>query len=248
MGDIELWLVDLARSSEFLLAAEARKPRLADDDRQRLAATANAQVRAERELSWIALRLVIARAAGDDRFDGVAFERSPNGKPFLAEAPVAFSLSHSGGFALVAATATPASALGVDIQAHAALRMSAERVARMIAAGARLGGSTEPSGQIAVSDDLALTAFVRIEAVAKATGFGLAHVLARLGVLAASADHGAESDAADRRFAAALADLDVRDLEIGEVSSVRFHGAIAAMRGVLPSRLPLRLMPDDGPF
>lgn len=208
---------------------------------------ANPTVRAERELSWIALRLVLARVAGDGRHDGVPFQRTSNGKPFIANAPISFSLSHSHGFALIAAAATPSLALGVDIQASVPLRMSEDRLARMVAAGDRLAGAAAWPAQTdaILRYDAALQAFVRIEAVAKATGLGLAHVLARVGVLAASKPRDGDAEVADHRFANALAELDVRDVEIPAAPSQRLHAAIAATRGALASVPHLNVMPDD---
>lgn len=259
--DIELWLVDLVGTSTLLLAAEARKPRLSDDDRQRLQALTHPRVRSQRELSWIALRLAIARAAGDGRYDGVAFQRSANGKPFLADRGVTFSLSHSGGFALVAATANPVRAFGVDLQESVPLRMSTERRARIVQAGALIAGrvrergnddaGNDVAGNDAAGKDEAIRAFVRIEAVAKATGLGLAHVLARLGVIAASKAGDAATREADERFSEALADLDVRDIDLGRTAfaattaAMRLHAAIAATRGVLRGQPALTCLPWD---
>ncbi|MFN3868602.1 MAG: 4'-phosphopantetheinyl transferase family protein [Hyphomicrobiaceae bacterium] len=244
---VELWLVDLTRAADDLRSAEASTPRLSVGDRERLAAIASPIVRAEREVSWIALRLVLARVAGDGRYDGVPLQRSSTGKPFISDAPLSFSLSHSGGFALIAAAASPSFALGIDIQAHAPLRMSDDRAARLIAAGERLANAAAELRRDAAEgrDVAALRAFVRIEAVAKATGLGLAHVLARLGVLAASAASDGAAGSADGRFADALAELDIRDIAMPAGLPVPCHAAVAATRGALPSHLQLRHLPDQ---
>src|SRR5262245_39215845 len=61
---IELWLVDLARCAPGLEELERNTPRLADDDRERAGGIRDRVSRRERVAAYIALRIVLERAAG----------------------------------------------------------------------------------------------------------------------------------------------------------------------------------------
>lgn len=238
----ELWLVDLEKSSAALFAAEARTARLAASDKHRLAEITEPRSRRERELSAIALRLVLARVAGDGRYDGVAFERSATGKPSLGAAAITFNLSHSAGFALIAAVPSAAAMLGVDLQRVAPLKMAAERRSRIVAAAAGLAAEPLPGevdGERAV-----IQAFVRIEAVAKASGLGLAHVLARFGIIAAGTSSAATADVG-RRFADIVASLRVSDLDVASWTGGEFAAALACSAAAMRVAPPVGLFPSD---
>lgn len=171
---IDLWLVDLERSAAALEAVEAAEARLADETRARLAAMRDEAARRERRLAHIALRLALeARLGADVR--GIPFVVSAAGKPALADTGVGFSLAHTAGLALIAVGDGP---LGVDIERWRAVRIpparrppiEAEAVA--LAAGAPLV-EADPDARF-------INAWVRVEAIAKALGSGVAPILERL--------------------------------------------------------------------
>jgi 4'-phosphopantetheinyl transferase len=170
----ELWLVDLEASSAALAAAEAATPRLSDEDSLRWEKMTDA-ARHERRLAHIALRVLLERSIGP-AIRRVPFVRSSTGKPALPNAGgIGFSLAHASRFALIAIGPEP---LGVDIEGPrpvripAARRLPIERAAVALAGGRPLAGGDD--------DARLLSAWVRLEAVAKARGEGLAPVLEQL--------------------------------------------------------------------
>lgn len=176
---IDLWLVDLDRTEAALEAMEAAAPRLSADIRLRCDAMRDEAARRERRLSHIALRLALEARLGE-KVRGVPFATSETGKPSLAhptpaESGVGFSLAHTHGLALIAVGEGP---LGVDIERvrpvriPAARRPAIEAEAVALAAGAPLVGKGD--------DARFINAWVRVEAVAKAIGSGVAPILERL--------------------------------------------------------------------
>ena len=173
---IELWLVDLGEVAPALQALERAVPRLAADDRARAFRLADARARRYRLAAYMALRIVLERAAGP-RVRGARLLRGPGGKPRLAAGNIAFSLSHAGGLALIGVTT--ARAIGVDLERTRPIRMSGRRREETVAVGAGLAGA--PMGD-ATSDAAVLQAWCRLEAFAKAHGWGLDAVLGDLGL------------------------------------------------------------------
>lgn len=176
---IDLWLVDLDRAEAALEALEAAAPRLSADIRQRCDAMRDEAARRERRLSHIALRLALEARLGE-RVRGVPFATSETGKPSLAhpnpaESGLGFSLAHTHGLALIA---VGEGALGVDIERLRQVRIpparrpAIEAEAVALAAGAPLVE--------AGADERFINAWVRVEAVAKAIGSGVAPILERL--------------------------------------------------------------------
>lgn len=171
----ELWLVELDKSEAALEALEHATPRLSDDVSARLAAIGNTEVRRERRLAHIALRILLERRLGPD-VRKAPFVVALKGKPSLAGFDADFSLAHTKRVALVGlADAGP---IGVDIESKrplwmpAARRAPIEAEAIVLAAGAPLADD-EPDARF-------LRAWVRIEAAAKADGSGVGARLERL--------------------------------------------------------------------
>ncbi len=125
----------------------------------------------------VALRLVLERCLGTD-WRGVALQRRPNARPHLGNAPVAFSLSHVPGMALIALT--PKGDIGVDLERARAVRVRPPRRGAIEAAGAALSTGRplpdEPDARF-------LQAWVRLEAFAKGEGCGIGRLLTRLGIV-----------------------------------------------------------------
>jgi 4'-phosphopantetheinyl transferase len=222
----ELWCVDLNAAAPALHAAELATPRLCQLDRARGSAFSDPLVRAEWTATHIALRVLIERAAGPG-WRGVTLTRAGRGKPHLEGAPLAFSLSHAPGLALIGIAS--GGSIGVDVERSRTVRIGDARRARIEAAGAALVASSLP----ATGEARFLQAWVRLEAYAKADGCGIARLLTRLGILGSSAL--AQGDVADsgQRVASMLVDDGhpaVRDLQLG----AGVHAA-AVFAGVAPT-------------
>ncbi len=207
-------LVRMADERRLIPACEAaRLARVTDPDslQQRTAAQA-------------ALRLALSDAVPADaaRAD---FVRSPSGKPGLTNGTVHFSLAHTDAAALIAIARD--GPVGIDIEAAREVAVGADRHAAYTRAAIALGiGATLPG---ASEHDRFVAAWTRVEAIAKATGLGIAGLIAAIDLRSAA------SGALDiRRLDAALgvgtARLIAHDLVLPET----FFGAIA-----IPAAMPM---------
>lgn len=173
----------------------------------------------------VALRLALERALGPG-VRRVAFARSARGKPELHDVPIAFSLSHGAGQALIATG--PAGPLGVDIEGVRRLRLTGERRDAVVAGGAALSSRDLPKD----STGRFLQAWVRLEALAKAEGRGLAGVLSDTGAYGPRRGQGVAADLLPSGIA-------VNDLAVG----AGLYAAIASASGEpVPS---VERMPND---
>ena len=214
---MELWLVDLQAAAPALEGLERQTPRLSADDRTRAGRLHDRAERRQRLAAYIALRIVIERMGGA-QVRQLPFTRAAGGRPHLGEAAPSFSLSHSGGWALLGVSRSP---IGVDLEAHRHLKMAARRRQEILAIGAGLARSLAWDG---TGEAPVLQAWCRLEAYAKATGQGLAHILSELGLRQASGRHLAPSaiEAAARALAGA-GSVTVRDLKL----PASLYGAVA---------------------
>ena len=221
-AQIELWCVDLQAAASALDAIERQTPRLAPSDRDRAAAFTDKSVAAERLATYIALRILIERAAGI-QWRGVPLQRGAHGKPHLENAPVAFSYSHAPGVALigVASSGAGCEAIGVDIELVRPVRVRApRRDAIEVAAAALSDRDALPDGEEARF----LQAWVRLESFAKLHGSGVGRLLARFGTMGA---HGVTNDDIRARVERARSEepeTAVHDLHLGE----KLFAAVAA--------------------
>lgn len=172
---LELWLADLARCGPALEALEREAPRLADDDRERAGAIRDRIERSERLAAYIALRVVLERAAGAGIRRRVLV-RHRGGKPRLAHGGPQFSLSHTCGFALIGVAASVP--IGVDVECTRPLKLGQRRRDEICAAGAGLARERLPEEV----DRAVVQAWVRLEAFIKARGRALAETLVDLGL------------------------------------------------------------------
>lgn len=201
-GAIEVWLVDLVHAAP--LEATLRRLGLMST----LPAASHDPVR---RLAHGALRVLIARHLGIDAARR-PFVQAASGKPGIADAgrAFAFSLAHSGAHAIIALAS--AGEVGVDIEGPRRLQMSEARRDALVRAAASLA---EPAIPGATVEERSLQAWVRLEAVAKATGEGIGAVLERLG---ARPGHAAPSVTVARAGLGGVVDLALPD---------RLHGALA---------------------
>ena len=207
----EIWGVDLAAATAALQLIEERTPRLCPADRARAAGFSDPAVREEWLATHIALRILIEHAAGAE-WRGATFARSERGKPHLDGAPLAFSLSHAPGLALIGLS--PCGSIGVDVERTRRVRLVKARRARIEEAGAALQAAPLPDD----GEARFLQAWVRLEAFAKAEGCGIGRLLTRLGILGTSAAARAEQQSARALIEAMLVSSPspaVRDLQLG---------------------------------
>ena len=174
-ASLDLWLVDLDDCAEAVEEIERLQPRLAQDDIERAGAILDLRERRHRLAVYTALRILLERAAGPS-VRARPFTRTPGTKPFLGGCPADFSLSHTGGFALIGVAKAPP--VGVDLEAPRSVQMVPHRMSEIIAIGSTLGEKplTDES-----TDRGFLQAWARLEAFSKARGCGLAQTLAELG-------------------------------------------------------------------
>lgn len=231
--DPELWCVDLTAAAPALRLIEEQTPRLSADDAARASAFSDAAARDEWVATRIALRMLIERMA-DEPWRGVAFQREERGRPYLAGAELAFSLSHAPGLALIAlASKGP---IGVDVERMRTVRIDAVRRARIREAGAALSTAALPEKE----ESAFLQAWVRLEAFAKADGRGIGRVLSNLGISGAGSRSVIAEGERRSRAEALLVEgpaHHVRDLQLAE-------GAFAAIAlGRAPERLAVQWLP-----
>lgn len=175
MAGTELWLVDFSETGIALEAAEATTPRLSDDTLRRIAAMSNEAARRERRLSHIALSILLERHLGAD-IRRAPYARNSAGKPSLEGCSMPFNLAHTRGLALIAVGGD--GPLGVDIERMRSISMTNARRERIeTAAVALAGGAPLAEGG---DDTRFLSAWVRVEAAAKAEGGGVGPLLESL--------------------------------------------------------------------
>lgn len=237
LTEYEIIWVDLLQAASLLEAEERTTPRLSSIERDRFMSRSSSDMRAAQtwRLSRIALRIVLERWVGNDERQN-AFEIERGGRPKLAQGWPHFSMSHTGDVALIAVSQH--SAIGIDIEQERNIKMSDERRAQVIKAANALPSQESSLNTLQANDldDAAiLQAWVKLEAVAKATGFGIGRVLTDYGV-----SHANNSNNANER---------VEDSRVGD-DSIRVAavdvapGYFAAIAG---SALPKILNVDDFP-
>lgn len=187
---VELWLVDLAGGSAALERLEREAPRLGRRDRARIEALKDGEVRRQHLAAHVALRILFERHLGR-AVRGLDLERPSGAKPRLNPAcgPLDFSLAHAAGAALIGISR--GAAIGVDLEDVRPVRIAGDRRRRIKEAGTALNAAGLNRGS---EEEAFLRAWVRLEALAKADGAGLARTLAALGLRQAKG--GARQDVA----------------------------------------------------
>lgn len=171
---LAVWLVDLVAAKTLLGASPFREAlTLPDAMAERLASGA------PRDIAHIVLRIILTACVGRSAAFR-PFLHAPGGKPALDLAPstsrIEFSLAHCDSAAIVALSRE--GPVGVDLEAPRSVRISDHRRAMLIDAASSLA----PDQPLPDGPDEArfLQAWVRLEALAKATGEGLGALLGRL--------------------------------------------------------------------
>jgi 4'-phosphopantetheinyl transferase len=229
---LELWLVDLARAAPVLERLEREVPRLGAAERGAILAHAQALERQRRFSAHVALRVLIERVAGD-RARGKDLVRSAGGKPRLegAAADIAFSLAHAEDCALIGVAR--GSEIGVDLEVVRRVDLAPLRRQQILRAAAALS----PMPLIEAPADAAfIQAWVRLEALAKASGEGLARTLTVLGLWHASAPHADVAVLARRHLS--RTGLTVHDLIAG-AGSMAAVAIDSGLRPPMPRAFPL---------
>lgn len=181
-------LIDLAGTLAALESAEAATPRLAADEvarYQNLCSSRGAVDAALWRAAHIALRMLLERYAGPG-VRGQAYATEPGGRPRLLltgaqRAAPHFSLSHAGAYALIAVS--DVAPVGIDLEIERTVIVADARRQRIETAAARLATDARlpDSGNARF-----LQAWVRMEAVAKASGLGIGRILTEAGVVGGS--------------------------------------------------------------
>lgn len=221
LGSVSLWLADLDRTADALEAIDEGSPLLDDHERKELEPRAATPEGRRRLTARRALRLLIEHRFGA-LWRGRPLLRGPHGKPRLEGHEGDFSLAHAGSLALIGTT--DGGCLGVDLELPRTLRFTGARADALMRAASRI--AIDPA-----AIDGPLSAWVRLEAVAKATGLGIGRVLETLG-----ARSGGEAGAASAPGNWPRAEgIDLSPLELGasvgegSPAAVALHSVAAAL-------------------
>jgi 4'-phosphopantetheinyl transferase len=215
-----VWLADLDACGVALAECERATPRLSDDDLARAGPLVDPVSNARRLSAAIALRVVLERTFGPS-MRGVALPRERLGRPALPEGFAgAFSLSHCGGLVLIGVTT--AGRIGVDLEVRRELRMAERRQQVIIAAAETLVRDGLPG----IGTDRFLQAWVVLEALAKADGRGIGHLLTRLGAVGG---RDGRSDAAEVMARELGVKLCVLDVGAGRFGAVVADGVVSSV-------------------
>jgi 4'-phosphopantetheinyl transferase len=224
---MELWLVDLQAAAPALEALERETSRLSQDDRRRAQRFSAPRERRQRLAAYVALRIAIERVGGE-ALRRQPFTRLEGGKPHLGAAAPSFSLSHTRRMALLGIAQL--SQIGVDLEQHRSLHLSARRRQEILAIGAGLvhRALDDRAGEAPV-----LQAWCRLEAFAKASGEGVGRLLSELGLRQSGGRQLAPCHIqAAARELARVARLSVADVSLppGLYGSVAWTGARGLVR------------------
>lgn len=176
----------------------------------------------ERHAAYRLLRVILSARIGSAAAV-LPISRTPAGKPRIEGSDIEFSLSRSGDLLTIAISDT--GPVGVDIERSRCIKAGPRRQARVVAAGEAIAnGRALPAGR----DDVQaryLHAWVRLEALAKATGEGIGSLLTRLGIIGGTPPV-VEMPAAGWR----IADLDMDAGQFGALATSAHAGSIAVRR------------------
>ncbi|MEQ1698435.1 MAG: hypothetical protein ABL901_21625 [Hyphomicrobiaceae bacterium] len=206
----QIWLIDLDRSAAPLNDSEATCPRLAPAEIARLQAIADPASQRLRRAAYIAQRLALERHFGP-ALRGVNLRRDAHGRPHLPPGHTgSVSLAHTANLALIAVSNAPR--IGADLESTRPIRMTPARRHIIETAAANLSPQALPLDP----DARFLQAWTRLEALAKADGHGIGHILTAIGAVGQPC--GAPADPVRQSATATLAKshgLHIHDLDAG---------------------------------
>jgi len=230
----EVWRLDFARAGKALQSLEHDEPRLGARDRAVMRARHDGAGRHQRFLAHVALRVLLERAAGSG-VRGEDLQRSLGAKPRLPGcAGIDFSLAHGEDAALIGIAR--GAAIGVDLEHVRPVRIAKAHRMRILWVGAALRGDEEVE---LPTEEAFMRAWVRLEAVAKADGRGLAATLVALG-----ARHARQCGSRSEVVARVLGHLARTGLKVHDLAPGL--GSVAALALDRDLRLPvLRAFPVD---
>lgn len=231
-GCVDVWLADVDAAGEALDVLERRFAFLTTDERARAG-----RLQPHQAEQWtrtrVALRTLLASRLGPSSAQS-SFLLSAAGKPRLADGTLAFSLSHSGRFALIGLS--PDGPVGVDIETRNQVNMHPDRLQAIAAAAIALAPDVPlPDHGDAIRF---VQAWTRLEALAKATGTGIGALLVSLGIRgpAATLDAHTPPDVSQLLIAEGCA-LRITDLRLGCAAAVAGSDAADVVLRRLPTTL-----------
>lgn len=172
VAQTEVWFIDLAACGKTLRDWQDQSGALDRATMARLALIKHDDERNTRFAVHVALRVLIEQIAGS-RWRGEPLMYTHRGQPSLPGVSLSLSLSHTRGAGLVALS--PAPAVGVDIEPRdRRIKMQPDRQHAIISAANAL---TVCQSNNQSASPAFISAWVRLEAYAKATGAGLAPLL-----------------------------------------------------------------------
>jgi 4'-phosphopantetheinyl transferase len=180
---VEIWLVDAARSRSLCQELQREERWVDAIEAAELVPEGAAPEQSERLLARVALKTLLSRHLPQKRLRG-PLARSSTGRPYVDGAALEFSVSHTLG--LVAIGIAQSGPIGIDVEAARPRSLSDANRDRLLAAAVGLAGPL-PDGEHQL-----LSAWVRIEAVAKALGTGVGALLGRIGARKGAGLGGAE--------------------------------------------------------
>ena len=238
-ADPQVWLLDIDVLRPALERVEKEARLLAADERA-AGALGIGDLGRDRRAVRIALRLLLARqdlgTSGSE-----PLRRSASGKPHLPGVDFDFSVSHSGGHALIALSKS--FKLGVDLERMRTVRIAEPRRSQIHAAGAALVSADRPRTGSGTPDHLAvLRAWTRLEAWAKARGTGIGSLLTDLGVMGSGARSAPAVAARNASRMSAAEGIAVLDLDLpGDLI-----GALVTRPAILEGRLTVTRLTEAG--
>lgn len=173
---VDVWLVRLDAPESSVSAATAR---LSPDEQARAGAFRNDTARQNFVLAHAALRSILAQQL-QLASAAIQFTTGPHGKPALtgtAAGRLEFNLTHSGQLALIAVTAR--AEVGIDVEAIRPMPDALPLAKRFFSAHEAAELQEQPAREQSAAF---LNLWTRKEALAKATGLGIANSLARFEV------------------------------------------------------------------
>ncbi len=229
---MNVWFVDAVQCGSALEDWERQNCALDEATNARLSRILDDSERKLRRAVHIALRILIDFHAGP-AWRGVPLQVMESGRPTLPNSGIGFSISHTHGAGLIALS-QPAQ-VGVDLEARTRpVRLSPARQQAIIKAAASLVGAA--GGGASEKEPDFLTAWVRLEAYAKATGIGIGAVLTEVLAPLRHAQVGPNQSPSKSELSAGAVlqetDIQVWDVDVGE-------GFVAAVAGSVDTAPPV---------